>query len=176
MVLTIIRHYADGPLFPVPEAHANQGEQIVRAIIVMAILAALPAVAAESYVCVPDEIVVLRYDGEKWRAASIYFPELKFIVRKATVSDRLGVGYDWAFEVLPGGNFVGACEFSYGKGKLLLCAGPWTEFYLNDETLRFQFVNVYGYVDRDPKDDVDDEARPALGVGVCIENDDPKLD
>ena len=137
-----------------------------------ALFALLPLMAwADGYICATDMVTGFTSKGGEWKSAN-FEPNRKFVVSPATQAHQSGMPESlavpdamWAVLVLGDKRTTNICPEFDALGNLV-CLGPFSEFRMNKDSLRFLYSYLSGYWDRSA---LASEAgdTPYIAIGRC---------
>jgi hypothetical protein len=121
--------------------------------------------SAESYLCVADYSTGFRWNGNAWEPARFSVERNKYVVTDATDEAR-AAGYTHIVKEIGSNRVLHQCTRKLlpdGKPSLQMpCGGMGYGFTFNFETLRFDEIYAYGYVEDDPNGNT-----PSMTIGRC---------
>lgn len=127
--------------------------------------------SAEGYICVSDMVTGFTSKGGEWKSAN-FEPNRKFVVSPATQAHEAVTptwlnlpDAKWAVLVLGDKRATNICPEFDALGNLV-CLGPFSEFRMNKDSLRFLYSYLSGYWDRSA---LASEAgdTPYIAIGKC---------
>jgi hypothetical protein len=122
--------------------------------------------SAESYVCVADHSTGFKWNGNSWEPARFSVDRKKYVVTDAT-DDARAAGHTHIVKEISSNRIVHRCTrktLPDGKPSLQMpCGGMGYGFVFNFETLRFDEIYTYGYVEADDSND----NTPQMTIGKC---------
>ena len=137
-----------------------------------ALFALLPLMAwGDGYICATDMVTGFTSKGGEWKSAN-FEPNRKFVVSPATQDHQSGMPASlavpdakWAVLVLGDKRATNICPEFDTLGNLV-CLGPFSEFRMNKDSLRFLYSYLSGYWDRSA---LASEAgdTPYIAIGRC---------
>jgi hypothetical protein len=133
----------------------------------LAVFALLPLVVwGDGYICTADMATGFSYKGGAWSSAN-FEPNRKFIVSRTAQGGQSASVPDakWSVLVLGDKGPSNDCPEFDTLGNLV-CLGPFSEFRMSKESLRFLYSYLSGYWDRPP---LGSEAgdTPYIAIGKC---------
>ena len=132
------------------------------------VLGLLPVVVyGEGYICAADMATGFSYKGGTWSAAN-FEPNRKFIVSRTGQGEQSAMSVPdakWSVLVLGDKGPTNTCPEFDTLGSLI-CLGPFSEFRMSKDSLRFLYSYLSGYWDRPP---LGSEAgdTPYIAIGKC---------
>jgi hypothetical protein len=138
----------------------------------LALFALLPLMArADGFICVTDMVTGFTSKEGEWKSAN-FEPNRKFVVSPAAQANQAGMPTPpavpeakWAVLVLGDKRATNICPEFDALGNLV-CLGPFSEFRMNKDSLRFLYSYLSGYWDRSA---LASEAgdTPYIAIGKC---------
>jgi len=115
-----------------------------KALIPTLLLLAMPAYAADFYICTADKSTGFIYKDNEWQAANFDVNQNRYLVRKAT-EDDLHSNVPWLYGEIGQPVLAGECDEPFVTG-LLNCRSAGQDFRMNTKTMRSQLYYWIGYV------------------------------
>lgn len=133
----------------------------------LAVFALLPLVVwGDGYICTADMATGFSHKGGAWSSAN-FEPNRKFIVSRTAQGEQSASVPDakWSVLVLGDKGPSNGCPEFDTLGNLV-CLGPFSEFRMSKDSLRFLYSYLSGYWDRPP---LGSEAgdTPYIAIGKC---------
>ena len=133
----------------------------------LAVFVLLPLVVwGDGYICTADMATGFSYKGGAWSSAN-FEPNRKFIVSRTAQGEQSASVPDakWSVLVLGDKGPSNGCPEFDTLGNLV-CLGPFSEFRMSKDSLRFLYSYLSGYWDRAP---LGSEAgdTPYIAIGKC---------
>jgi hypothetical protein len=137
-------------------------------LLTLAVFSLLPLVVwGEGYICTADMATGFSSKGGTWSSANFELNH-KFIVSRTTQAEQSAMPVPdakWSVLVLGDRGPSNGCPEFDTVGNLV-CRGPFSEFRMSKDSLRFLYSYLAGYWDRPP---LDSEAgdTPYIAIGKC---------
>ena len=135
----------------------------------LAVFTLLPLVAwGEGYICTADMATGFSYKAGVWKSAD-FQPDRQFIVAPITQAETTVMpsvlDAKWDVVVVGDKHPSDVCP-EFDTAGNLVCLGPFSEFRMNKDSLRFLYSYLSGYWDRTP---LGSEAgdTPYIAIGKC---------
>jgi len=138
-------------------------------LLALAVFALLPLASwGEGYTCTADMATGFSFKGGMWNSAN-FQPDRQFIVRPTTQTEQpvMPTVLDPKWDVLVVGDKrpSNVCPEFDTTGNLV-CLGPYSEFRMNKDSLRFLYSYLSGYWDRGPPGSEAGDT-PYIAIGKC---------
>jgi hypothetical protein len=132
------------------------------------VLGLLPVVAyGDGYICAADLATGFSSKGGTWSAAN-FEPDRKFIVNRPGQGEQSVASVPdakWSVLVLGDKAPTNGCPEFDTLGNLI-CLGPFSEFRMSKDSLRFLYSYLSGYWDRPPLA-IEAGDTPYIAIGKC---------
>ncbi len=114
------------------------------------------------FLCIADMATGFIYENDKWNIAKFAVSDSRYIVRRPNSDDRHSDAA-WVWGRFGKKSFTKWCEKEINEYGNLFCAGIMEELWINVNTLRYQRVYTFGYVQGgDSSNDT-----PFIEIGTC---------
>jgi hypothetical protein len=138
-------------------------------LLTLAVFALSPLASwGEGYTCTADMATGFSFKDGGWNSAN-FQPDRQFIVRRTTQTEQpvMPIVLDAKWDVLVVGDKrpSNVCPEFDTTGNLV-CLGPYSEFRMNKDSLRFLYSYLSGYWDRGPPGSEAGDT-PYIAIGKC---------